>query len=137
MPNHFHFLIKIKEQDPLPIVTKNTNNTIILGSKKLTPIEKAFKDFFISYAKSINKANGRTGSLFQPRFKKKKITDNAYFTTIIQYIHANPIKSKLCSDYSSYKFSSYNAIINSTPTKIKRQKVLEWFGNREQFLKIH
>jgi putative transposase len=152
MPNHFHFLIRVKmvEQqtfevsktsEVLPVKTLAVSSANIpeayRGSKKLTPIEKAFKDFFISYAKGINKALGRTGSLFQSKFKKKEITDNAYFTGIIQYIHANPIKAGLCNAYTDYKYSSYSAIINSGDTKVRRQEVLDWFGNREVFIKVH
>jgi putative transposase len=79
MPNHFHFLIRIKEMNikqtsevfkTSEVLTKEI--TEVGGSKKLTPLEKAFKDFFISYAKSINKAMNRTGSLFQSKFKKRK-----------------------------------------------------------------
>lgn len=136
MPNHFHFLIKIKEQQTSE-VPKTSEVLLKTGSKKLTPVEKAFKDFFISYAKSINKAYHRTGSLFQAKFKKKEITDDGYFTTIIQYIHANPVKAKLCSKYRDYKYSSYNAIVETGSTKIKRKEVLEWFGNQEIFIKVH
>ena len=131
----------LKTSEVLTIKTSEVSSEKISeafrGSKKLTPIEKAFKDFFISYAKGINKALGRTGSLFQSKFKKKEITDNAYFKGIIQYIHANPIKAGLCNAYTDYKYSSYNAIINSGETKLKRQDVLEWFGNREEFIKVH
>jgi REP element-mobilizing transposase RayT len=151
MPNHFHFLIRVKTLEEqfsefetsevfktsevsTPKISEVPQNR---GSKKLTPVEKAFKDFFISYAKSINKALGRTGSLFQSKFKKKEITDNAYFTSIIQYIHFNPIKARLCNTYSDYKYSSYNAIIDTGNTKLKRQEVLDWFGNREVFIKVH
>ncbi len=150
MPNHFHFLIKIKEYQASEftnqtsevfktseVLPRETSQVLTRGSKKLTPVEKAFKDFFISYAKSINKAYNCTGSLFQSKFKKKEITDNSYFTTIIQYIHANPLKATLCSTYDEYRYSSYKAIIDTGITKIKRMEVLEWFGNREVFIKVH
>ena len=137
MPNHFHFLVKIKEVDQTSEVFKTSEALEERGSKKLTPLEKAFKDFFISYSKGINKAYNRTGSLFQSKFKKKEIVDNSYFTSIIQYIHANPIKAKLCCRYEEFKFSSYNAIIGYGITNVKRQEVLEWFGNRDIFIKVH
>lgn len=137
MPNHFHFLIKVKELVQTSEVSKTSDVLEHRGSKKLTPLEKAFKDFFISYSKSINKAYDRTGSLFQAKFKKKEIADNSYFTSIIQYIHANPIKAKLCDQYLDYKFSSYNAIISDGYTHVKRAEILEWFGNRDIFVTVH
>ena len=132
MPNHFHFLIKIKERDETTVVLKTT-----VVSAKLSPLDKAFRDFFIAYAKSINKAYGRTGALFQQKFKKKEVDDDAYFTSIIQYIHANPVTAKLCNNYQDWEFSSYKAIISDKPTKVKRNEVLEWFGNKERFILIH
>ncbi|MBE2224898.1 MAG: transposase [Anaerolineae bacterium] len=54
MSNHFHFLDRINDEPQLQQVS----------SGKLTCVEKAFRDFFISYAKSFNKRYGRTGSLF-------------------------------------------------------------------------
>ena len=108
-----------------------------LGTPKLTPLDKAFKNFFISYAKSINSVYDRTGSLFQSKFKKKEIADDSHFTSIIQYIHANPIAAGLCISYEDWDFSSYNAIIGTLPTKVKREEVIEWFGNKEIFIKVH
>jgi REP element-mobilizing transposase RayT len=137
MPNHFHFLVKVKEFPQTSEVFKTSDVLQQRGSKKLTPLEKGFKDFFISYSKGINKAYDRTGSLFQAKFKKKEIVDNSYFTSIIQYIHVNPVKAKLCSQYEDYKFSSYNAIITNGPTHVKREEVLEWFGNKNIFVKVH
>ncbi len=59
MPNHFHFLVRIKDIE---------NNKTKGG---LTFIDKCFRDFFITYAKAINNNYNRTGALFQQKFKKK------------------------------------------------------------------
>ena len=90
MPNHFHFLIKIvdweevstskasKTLEELPLREENiskVSKTFEMPQSKsvLTPVEKGFKDFFISYAKAINKKYDRVGSLFQYKFKRKPI----------------------------------------------------------------
>lgn len=44
MPNHFHFFIRVKK-----------NESLNAQGVKLNPVQKAFKDLFISYSKSINK----------------------------------------------------------------------------------
>lgn len=171
MPNHFHFLIKIKELlktskvlnhfaelsesyetfevldgaadqtskvlKPFTGLPESAETFEVLHRPPLSPMEKAFKNLFISYSKTINKAYDRTGSLFQVRYKQKEITDDGYFTSIIQYIHANPQAAGLCNTYEDWEFSSYNAIIGSQPTKVKREEVLEWFGNKEIFIKVH
>jgi len=126
MPNHFHFLIRVKE------------NTIDQGGFKNHPgLNEAFKYFFMSYAKAINKSYNRTGSLFQQKFKRKEITDDAYFTEIILYIHSNPLKAGLCKNYEEWQYSSYQAIVNNNTTKINRDDTLKWFGNKDLFIKVH
>lgn len=132
MPNHFHFLIRIKKtlNNEAKISSKET-------SKNLNPLEKAFKDFFISYAKSINKTYKRTGSIFQAKFKKKLITNDNYFNRLVAYIHLNPVRSKLCKNPEEWQFSSYNNILKSDSELIKTNEVLSWFGNKEAFIDFH
>ena len=143
MPNHFHFLIKILElartievhQDYRSF--KNPASLLVPAKTTVVSLDKAFKTFFMTYAKGINSVYNRTGALFQQKFKKKEITDDSYFTSIIQYIHANPIAAGLCNSYEDWEFSSYNAIVGTNPTKIKREEVIDWFGNKDIFIKVH
>jgi len=131
MPNHFHLLVKTREID------KKSNNDET-QKNYLSPIEKAFRDFFITYAKSFNKMYSRTGSLFQYKFKRKVITDTQYFVRVIAYIHNNPVRNKLCENVSDWKYSSYNAIINEKSTEIKREDVLYFFENSKiEFIEYH
>ena len=131
MPNHFHFAIWIKE------TSKVLETFEVSLRKKLTPLEKAFRDFFISYAKSINKRYDRTGSLFQYKFKRKPVKNNAYLMRLIMYIHANPVDTKLCTAFREWRFSSYNAVLGDAPTAINRDEVLELFSGREGFFAWH
>lgn len=117
--NHFHFLIRVKP-----------NKT----SEELT---SQFRKFFISYAKSINKQLNRTGSLFQKNFKRKNISNSNYLYRIILYIHANPQKHNIVTDYKQYRFSSYKSLVSDKTTKLKRDEVFELFGSRELFVKFH
>lgn len=125
MPNHFHFLIKLKREH------------LDVSEEYMKMVSESFKVFFMSYAKSINKKYKRTGSLFQRKFKSKPVLEESYFTTIVQYFHFNPVKAGLCKKPKDWKFSSYNAIVSTKPTKLKRDEVLEWFGGCENFIKIH
>src|SRR5713101_3495855 len=53
MRNHFHLLVRIKETSPL------------LESRE---VSQHFSNLFNAYAKAVNNAYGRTGSLFEERF---------------------------------------------------------------------
>ena len=128
MPNHFHFLIRVKE------TSKVLKTFEVLN---LTPLEKAFKDFFICYSKSINRSYGRTGSLFQYKFKRKEIKTEDYLIRLIQYIHSNPINAGLCKNYTNWEFSSYNAILSDLPSKLKKDEVIDLFDDKKNFIDYH
>ena len=120
MPNHFHLFVQVREEH------ENTDAVI-----------KAFKNFFISYAKAINRGYHRTGSLFQNNFKKKEIDRDSYFSMIIAYLHLNPVRAGLAKRPEDWKYSSYNALCSDKPTQICKNEVLEWFGGVDAFIKFH
>lgn len=134
MPNHFHLLVRIKNQSQ--ITTSKVLETFEVVSR-LTPAEKAFKDFFISYAKSINKKYDRTGSLFQYKFKRKQVNDEYYLKNLVLYIHQNPIVAGFCKQLHEWNFSSYNSIVSDLRTKLKREEVIDWFNDKENFKYCH
>jgi putative transposase len=127
MPNHFHLLIRIKEDN-----VQQTEKEFIAS------LQKSFRDFFISYSKAINKDQNRTGALFQQKYKRKEITSDEYYTAAVIYIHNNPTHARLCNHPGEWKFSSYNSIVStSLKTKICKEEVLKWFGGLECFKQMH
>lgn len=118
-PNHFHFLIFVKE-----------------GNSEIE-ISKAFSNDFNAYAKSINKAYNRTGSLFQERFGRKYIDNEKYFTEIIFYIHTNSQKHGIAVDFTKYPYSSYLSLLSDQPTLLQRKEVIDWFGSKKEFIDFH
>ena len=60
-----------------------------------------------------------------------------YFSRAILYIHANPQKHGFIKDYRDYPYSSYWSHLSKKNTKLKREEVLEWFGNEEEYVKFH
>ena len=90
MGNHIHILLKE-------------------GKENLTLVLKRIAG---SYVYWYNWKYRRCGHLFQDRFKSESVEDDAYFLTVIRYIHQNPIKAGICKNIDGYKFSSYNEYIN-------------------------
>lgn len=129
MKTHFHFLIEIKNYPGAEIIEYS-----LACRKKLTAVEKAFKNFFICYAKSINKKYHRTGALFQHRFRKKAINQSNYYTALVLYIHSNPIEAGYCKNFCEWEFSSYNEICNESTVE---GNVVGWFGNKKMFMHAH
>ena len=100
-------------------------------------ISKQFSDFFNSYAQSINKAHSRTGRLFEEPFRRILIDSDAYFTELIYYIHHNPQKHGFVKDFRAYPHSSYHSHLSQAMTRLRREEVWDWFGNRDEFEKFH
>jgi REP element-mobilizing transposase RayT len=124
MKNHFHLLLKIKDPNEIADVKMRQKPHL------------AFSYMFNSYAKKYNKTYNHKGSLFQEHLKKEKIIDNDYLRQAISYVHINPVKHGF-SDSLGYSYSSYNSIISKNRTLLKRQEVLDFFGDIDNFTIFH
>ena len=150
--NHFHVSLRIKLEEEiletLKVSTPNqhppkqgslANNATSQSRQPLGTNypSKKFSDFFNAYAKAINHAYGRTGSLFQHPFGRVPITTDRQFWNVIAYIHQNPQKHKFVKDFRDWKWSSYGILLAEQSTKLKRDFVLDWFGGKESYLELH
>ncbi|MBQ7183145.1 MAG: transposase [Clostridia bacterium] len=84
MPNHVHLLIHENE----------------------VKLETIFRRIGAAYVYWYNGKYVRTGHLFQDRFKSEPVEDDAYFLTVIRYIHWDPVKAGLCEKPETYAYSS-------------------------------
>lgn len=122
MRNHFHFLIYFKEKEEL----LENDITVKDPSRQLS-------HFFNSYAQAINKKYGRTGSLFERPFERKRIDSEKYLKQLILYIHKNPVTHNVVKNVEDYSWSSYHSIVSSNPANLNRQQVIDLFGGLENF----
>ena len=125
MPNHFHFLLRIRD---LPGFE---------NLEGLKPPSQHFSNFFNAYTKAFNKSYNCTGSLFEKNFKRKPVTNDRYFTTLVAYIHQNPQRHGLIADFRDWPYSSYQTLISHKSTKLARNEVLDWFDDRDEFITFH
>lgn len=61
----------------------------------------------VSYAWHYNKKYQHLGPVFQDRFRSEPVNDDAYFFTLLRYIHQNPLKAGLAENVSDYHWSSW------------------------------
>jgi putative transposase len=133
LPNHFHLLVRIKAAEEQK--TLRVSGTLRV-SKVLKPSQQ-FANLFNAYAKSVNAAYGRTGSLFQNPFGRKPVDTDSYFVWLITYIHQNPQKHGTVDDYRAWTYSSYEAHLSGKPTRLMREDVLAWFGGVRAYRTHH
>jgi len=136
LKNHFHLMLKTKSEQEIIEYQKAPDDNGELGSRLGLPGQH-LSNFFNAYAKSINKAYARTGSLFPHPFGRVMIGNERQFWNVIAYIHQNPQKHKFVDDFREWKFSSFESLLSETPNGLQRSAVLDWFGGREQYLEMH
>jgi len=134
MPNHFHLLVYIKKDDE---IQKNDLSYNTTEKPKQINASKQFSHLFNAYSQAINKRYGRTGSLFEKPFERKHIASSNYFRQLIFYIHNNPVHHGFTLNLQDYRWSSYESIISLKPTKLRRNEVVGYFDDLENFIDFH
>ncbi|RYD82649.1 MAG: hypothetical protein EOP53_03125 [Sphingobacteriales bacterium] len=129
--NHFHILLRVKDLRTF----KKFSNLEIKSTHEI--VSHQLKKFFQSYAMAFNKQQERTGTLFQTPFKRALVNNEAYFTQLVYYIHANPQLHGIVNDFREWKWSSYDRILVDKQSALKKHEVIEWFGNIDKFKDYH
>lgn len=86
MPNHVHLLVTPAEDHSVSRMMK------CLGE---------------NYVPAFNRANGRTGTLWQGRFRSTVVESQHYLFTCQRYIELNPVRAMLVTRPREFEWSSY------------------------------
>ena len=89
MANHFHLLVE----------TPNAN------------LSKLMHFINGSYTTYINRRKGRSGHLFQGRYKAVLVDKDSYLLELSRYIHLNPVRAGLTEKPEDYSYSSYRSYL--------------------------
>ncbi|QQS20061.1 transposase [Candidatus Saccharibacteria bacterium] len=108
MPNHFHLLVYQRH------------------AKMLTSL---MQSIMTSYSRYFNKKYGRSGSLFESRFRATMISDDTYLMHITRYIHLNP------RQWRDYAYSSLPYYLQrAQETWLRQERILELFPGSQEYL---
>jgi REP element-mobilizing transposase RayT len=133
LKNHFHLLVRIRTEEEQREYFETCGVSKTPQVFRALDPSRQFGHLFNSYAKSINKAYGQTGSLFEGRFKRVCIESHDQLVYLVTYIHRNPKKHGVVEDLRDWNYSSYASILSDKPTRLQRNDVLACFGGREGF----
>lgn len=106
------------------------NHIHLLIFQKNNPqsLENFMRSLLTSYSKYFNLKYKRVGSLYESRYKAKRIDDEAYLAHISRYIHLNPRR------WRSYERSSLKYFVEDEPPKwLKQDKILDLYTNKQQY----
>jgi putative transposase len=97
MPNHVHLLVTPKKKESLPRLMQS------LGRR---------------YVRTINGEYGRTGTLWEGRYRAAPIDSDAYFLACCRYIELNPVRTRIAAHPRAYPWSSYRAHAFGKPDEL-------------------
>ena len=149
LKNHFHAVVYIKNKEDLTGLAPGSANRgapvdrgNIAGDSRgdlsgLKDPSKYFSNFFNAYTRGVNIATHRTGTLFERPFKRIPVDSTDYLMQLIVYVHQNPQKHKFAEDFREWSYSSYHRLVSEARTRLQRDKVMDLFGSREDFVRIH
>ncbi len=134
MGNHFHFLVKIRDEEQVLCALTISKKKKLLINKYLS---QSFGNLFNAYSQSFNYQTKRTGSLLQTPFNRKKVTNEAYLASLIFYIHNNPVKHGFSDTIQDYPWSSYHEIVSRYRTTETKDMIIDFFGDIRSFIAFH
>lgn len=84
------------------------------------------------YVPFINHKYGKSGSLWEGRYKASLIQEDAYLLCCMRYIELNPVRANMVNSPADYRWSSYRA--NASGAKnglIKHHPLFQHLGSTE------
>ena len=109
MTNHFHLLATPQTADALPQMMQAVGR---------------------SYVRYFNDAQGRTGTLWEGRYKSTLIQTDRYLLACMAYIDLNPVRAGLVAQAADYAWSSHGHYIGRKTDKLITPHPLYWeLGN--------
>lgn len=116
IPNHYHFLLRQEADEPL---------------------SKFIGVLFNAYVQALNLQQGRTGTLFEGRFKHKCVDQWEYLMLLCRYIHLNPVKAKLVVRPEDWAYSNYREWIGLRDgALVDKVFVQDHFPSAEEYVKF-
>ncbi|MDH3604029.1 MAG: transposase [Candidatus Tectomicrobia bacterium] len=88
-----------------------TNHVHLALQVHQIPLSKIMQNLSFRYTRWLNRQHGRTGHVFQGRYKALLVDADAYLLPLIRYIHLNPVRAGLVQDPFCYRWSSHRAYL--------------------------
>ena len=73
--------------------------------KGVSQLMQSLGRYYVGY---INHSYGRTGTLWEGRYKSTLVDSENYFLTVSRYIELNPVRAEMVSHPAEYTWSSYH-----------------------------
>ena len=109
MTNHLHLLLTPQKDQALP--------------KMMQAVGR-------SYVQTFNKVHGRTGTLWEGRYRSTLIQTERYLLACMAYIDLNPVRAHMVTQPDDYIWSSYSHYVGRRNDRLITPHTLYWgLGN--------
>ncbi len=110
MDNHYHLLVATPD------------GNLSKGMRQLNGV----------YTQASNRRHGRSGHMFQGRYKAILVDEDAYLLEVARYVVLNPVRAGMVSEAGDWPWSSYRAMVGEVirPAWLTVDGVLGQFGKR-------
>src|SRR5688572_329533 len=70
------------------------------------------------YVRYFNALYGRTGTLFEGRYRSALVDTESYWFTCMRYVEMNPVRAGICETPGAYRWSSFNTHAHGQPDSV-------------------
>lgn len=109
-----------------------TNHVHLLASpQRENSVGKVMQSIGRRYVQYFNYTYGRTGTLWEGRYKATLIDSEQYLLTCMRYIELNPVRANMVNHPKDYLWSSYQSNALGVPNEwLKSQQLYRRLGKR-------
>jgi putative transposase len=97
MSNHVHLLVTPTTEGGMPLMMQQVGR---------------------SYVRRFNDAQGRSGTLFEGRYRSSLVQTERYLLACMTYIDLNPVRAHICAQPQDYRWSSYGHYSGGLPDRL-------------------
>ena len=98
------------------------------------PIRHVLQCLFTGYAMGYNRKHGRSGHLFQGRYKSILCEKETYLVDLVRYVHLNPLRAGIVNsikELADYRWTGHRSMMGRNDVQWQKTgEVLKRFGQR-------
>lgn len=92
----------------------NHLHLLLAPDESTTSLGRLMKALAARATRHRNKLEGRSGTLWESRYKSSPVQTDAYLLTCLRYIELNPVRARMVTEAGDYPWSSYRARIDTS-----------------------
>lgn len=106
-----------------------TNHVHMIIQSGADPLARFMAFLASRYARFLNRKTGRTGHLFERRYRALLVQQDNYLKELLRYVHLNPLRAHLVENLADYPWSSHRAYLaGPRPTWLTVDYLLSLFA---------